>query len=95
MTNSPERVSEDDVHHIAELARVTVDDEEVERYIEQMDKVLDRFESLDEVKVDEEREDQLENIVRPDVIDESLTQEEALGNAEETKDGYFKGPSTN
>lgn len=95
MTDESNRVSEEDVQHIADLARVTLEDDEIEEYISQMDDVLDRFETLDEVDVTAEDNDQLENIVRPDVIDESLSQEEALSNAEKTKDGYFEGPSTN
>ena len=30
--------------------------------------------------------------MRPDEIEAGLTQEEALQNAPETEDGYFKGP---
>lgn len=95
MSNESNRVSEDDVRHIADLARLTIDDYEVEEYIEQMRKVLDRFQSLDEVDSDVTEDEQLENIVRPDIIADSLTQEDALKNAEKTKDGYFEGPSTN
>lgn len=95
MSNESNRVSEDDVRHIADLARLTIDDYEVEEYIEQMRKVLDRFQSLDEVDSDVTEDEQLENIVRPDIIADSLTQEDALKNAEKTNDGYFEGPSTN
>jgi aspartyl-tRNA(Asn)/glutamyl-tRNA(Gln) amidotransferase subunit C len=31
--------------------------------------------------------------MRPDEVREGLSQEEALRNAPETEDGYFKGPS--
>jgi len=35
----------------------------------------------------------LVNVMRTDEVNESLSQEEALQNAPETEDGFFKGPS--
>ena len=36
---------------------------------------------------------ELVNVMRPDEVHESLSQDEALSNAPETEDGFFKGPS--
>ena len=84
-------VDHDEVRHVASLARVDLDEDEVERFAEQFGDILDYFEALDEVP-EVEREAELSNVMRPDVVREGLTQEEALANAPETEDGYFKGP---
>ncbi|WP_254543861.1 Asp-tRNA(Asn)/Glu-tRNA(Gln) amidotransferase subunit GatC [Halomarina pelagica] len=84
-------VDPDEVRHVADLARVALDEEEVTRFAEQFVEILAHFDSLDEVpEVDRERE--LVNVMRPDETRACLSQEEALANAPETEDGYFKGP---
>ena len=84
-------VEHEEVRHVASLARIDLDDEEVERFAGQFLDILDAFEQLDEVPaVDEEAE--LANVMRPDEVHESLDQEDALANAPETEAGFFKGP---
>ncbi|GAA0680423.1 Asp-tRNA(Asn)/Glu-tRNA(Gln) amidotransferase subunit GatC [Natronoarchaeum mannanilyticum] len=82
----------EDVRHVAELARVDLDDDTVDEFAAQFADILDYFETLDEVP-EVDREADLVNVMRPDEEHEGLTQEEALQNAEETEDGYFKGPN--
>ena len=82
----------EEVRHVADLARVGLDDEEVERFTEQFADILGYFETLEEVP-EVEREEDLVNVMRPDEERECLSQEEALANAPETEDGYFKGPN--
>lgn len=82
----------EEVRHIARLARVGLDDDEVERFTEQFADILDYFETLDEVP-EVEREADLVNVMREDEARECLSQEDALANASETEDGYFKGPN--
>ncbi|MFB6118431.1 Asp-tRNA(Asn)/Glu-tRNA(Gln) amidotransferase subunit GatC [Halosegnis sp.] len=84
-------VNHEEVERIASLARVDLDETEVERFAEQFDDILSYFEALDEVP-EVEAETDLDNVFRPDEVREGLTQEEALANAPETEDGYFKGP---
>jgi aspartyl-tRNA(Asn)/glutamyl-tRNA(Gln) amidotransferase subunit C len=84
-------VDDEEVRHVASLARVDLDDEEVELFVEQFGDILEYFEALDDVP-EIEREAELANVMRPDEVRESLSQEEALENAPETEDGYFKGP---
>ena len=84
-------VDAEEVRHVADLARVDLTDEEVERFATQFADVLAYFETLDEVpEVDDDAE--LTNVMRPDDVRESLSQAEALRNAAETEDGFFKGP---
>jgi aspartyl-tRNA(Asn)/glutamyl-tRNA(Gln) amidotransferase subunit C len=84
-------VTADEVRHVADLARVDLDDEEVDEFAAQFADILDYFQALDEVPA-VEAEDDLANVMRPDEVREGLSQEEALRNASETEDGYFKGP---
>jgi len=84
-------VDDEDVRHVARLARVDLDDGEVARFAEQFGDILEYFEALDDVPAVEPEPD-LANVMRPDEVEEGLTQEEALRNAPETEDGYIKGP---
>jgi aspartyl-tRNA(Asn)/glutamyl-tRNA(Gln) amidotransferase subunit C len=84
-------VDAEEVRHVADLARVRLDDGEVDEFAAQFGDILEYFEALDEVP-EVEREEELVNVMRPDEIEEGLTQEEALANAEETEDGFFVGP---
>jgi aspartyl-tRNA(Asn)/glutamyl-tRNA(Gln) amidotransferase subunit C len=85
------RVDDEEVRHVASLARVDLDDEEVALFAEQFADILDYFDALDEVP-EVAQEGELDNVMRPDEVREGLTQEEALQNAPETEDGFFKGP---
>jgi aspartyl-tRNA(Asn)/glutamyl-tRNA(Gln) amidotransferase subunit C len=85
-------VDHEEVEHVASLARVHLDDAEVERFATQFDDILGYFDALDEVP-EVEREAELANVFRPDEVREGLTQQEALQNAPESEDGYFKGPN--
>ena len=90
MSDSP--VDPEEVRHVADLARVDLADDEVAEFTEQFADILDYFEALDEVpEVDAEPE--LVNVMRSDEVRDGLSQEEALSNAPETEDGFFKGPT--
>jgi aspartyl-tRNA(Asn)/glutamyl-tRNA(Gln) amidotransferase subunit C len=84
-------VDPETVEHVAELARVDLTDEEIERFAAQFADVLAYFETLDEVP-EVEGKPELTNVMRADEVEASLSREEALRNAPETEDGYFKGP---
>ncbi|WP_435195171.1 Asp-tRNA(Asn)/Glu-tRNA(Gln) amidotransferase subunit GatC [Natronomonas sp. EA1] len=84
-------VDHEEVRHVASLARVALDDDEVERFAAQFDDILAYFDTLDEVP-EVEREEDLANVMRPDEVREGLSQEEALANAPESEAGFFKGP---
>jgi len=89
--DAPSAVDAEEVRHVAELARVRLADDEVDAFAAQFGDILEYFEALDEVP-ETEREEELVNVMRPDEVEESLSQADALRNAEETEDGYFVGP---
>ncbi len=85
-------VDDEEVRHVASLARIDLDEAEIERFTEQFGDILEYFEALDDVP-EVEGDAELANVMRPDEVREGLTQEQALRNAPETEDGYFKGPN--
>ena len=91
MSDDEPAVTGEEVRKVADLARVDLTDEEVEQFAEQFEDVLADFETLDEVP-EVESEPDLVNVMRADEVEEGLSQAEALRNASETEDGYYKGP---
>jgi len=89
---SETRVDPEEVRHVAGLARVDLDEDEVEAFAEEFGDILDYFETLDEVP-ETEADPDLVNVMRTDEVREGLTREEALRNAADTEDGFFKGPN--
>jgi len=88
-------VSAEDVYHTAELAKIEISEEEVEKFRREFESILNYFNILDEVEEDVEPTFHilpLKNVFRDDKSGECLTQEEALKNALHREDGYFKGP---
>jgi aspartyl-tRNA(Asn)/glutamyl-tRNA(Gln) amidotransferase subunit C len=88
---SESAVDPEEVAHIADLARVDLADDELEAFAEQFADILAYFETLDEVP-EVESEPDLTNVMRADEVEASLSQAEALENAPDAEDGFFKGP---
>ena len=84
------------IEHIASLARLKLTEKEIERFIPQLKEIIEAFSRLDEIKTDNTKPSfhpvELKNFMREDKVKPCLKQEEALSNAKEKKDGYFKGP---
>jgi aspartyl-tRNA(Asn)/glutamyl-tRNA(Gln) amidotransferase subunit C len=89
---SDTRVDPETVRHVAELARVDLDESEVEAFAAEFGDILDHFDTLDEVP-ETEAESDLVNVMRADEVHDGLTQAEALRNAADSEDGYFVGPN--
>lgn len=89
-------ISEEQVRHVANLARLGLTDEEVGRMGEQLGAILD---SIDEIgKLDLEGVPptanplNLTNVLRPDEPRAELSREEALSQAPEAVDDLFAVP---
>lgn len=82
------------VEHIAELAKLHLTDEEIERYAEQLSDILAYAEKLQTLDTDAIPPTAsvlpLRNVLRPDEIMPSLPRDEALANAADTADGQFR-----
>jgi aspartyl-tRNA(Asn)/glutamyl-tRNA(Gln) amidotransferase subunit C len=88
------KLSIHEVEHIAELCKLGLGEAEIELFREQLSAILEYAEVLQ--KLDTEGVPptshviDLGNVMRDDVIEPSLTQEEALANAPDNADGQFK-----
>lgn len=84
------------IKRVAANARLNLTDKEVKEFIPQFKEIIDYFSMLDEVNVKGIKPRfqpvEVKNALREDKPEPSLTQEEALKNAQHKKDGYFKGP---
>lgn len=91
------RITKEQVMHVANLARLSVTDEEAEVFTEQLDAIITYAELLNELDTDGVEPTthvlDVRNVVREDEVRESLPREEALKNAPDQLDGQVKVPS--
>lgn len=87
-------LSADEVRHIARLARVALDGDEVERLQEQLSAILDHFAVLNEIDTDgvppTAQTFEMTNVDRDDEPQPSATRDDVLANAPRQQDGYFR-----
>ena len=90
------KVDKNLIKHVAEVARLKLDDKEIEKFVPQLKEILEAFKKLDEIDVSKAKPSfqpvKLRNLMRADEQKKCLTQEEALGQVENKEAGYFKGP---
>jgi aspartyl-tRNA(Asn)/glutamyl-tRNA(Gln) amidotransferase subunit C len=87
-------VSRADVEHIARLARVRLQPDEIERLSQQLSGILDHFAALSAVDTEGVEPTAhplpLANVMRDDSVAPSLPVEDVLANAIATEDGYIR-----
>ena len=94
---SEEEFSKETVEYISKLALLDLNDEEKEKFSKQLSDILVYFKKLNDLDTENippttHAIETLKNIFREDEIRESLSNEDALKNAEHKQDGYFKAP---
>ena len=96
MPDSPAAVTRDEVAHLARLARLALDDDELDRLGGQLDAIvaaISRIQELDTADVPPTSHAlPLTNVTRLDELRPGLTQEEALSGAPAEEDGRFRVP---
>jgi len=91
MKNS--KLTPEEVRHVAKLAKLTLTEQEVKKFQNQLSEVLDYVDVLK--KIDTKKVEPtsqvtgLENIFRQDQTNQSLSAKEVLANTKEKKDGLF------
>jgi aspartyl-tRNA(Asn)/glutamyl-tRNA(Gln) amidotransferase subunit C len=84
------------VDHVARLARLDLSEDERERMRAELSKILDYAEKIQSLDLDGVEPTShaipLSNVMRPDEIRSSLTQEQALSQAPDVEDGRFMVP---
>lgn len=90
-------ISKDQVKHVAHLARLKFTEEEAEMFSEQLGKIIKFAEQLNELDTENVEPTthvlDVKNVMRDDNPRKWLSQEEALSNAPDQKDGQVKVPS--
>jgi aspartyl/glutamyl-tRNA(asn/gln) amidotransferase, C subunit len=90
-------ITKEEVNHIAHLSRLEIQEDEVDGYIEKLEKVVDLFNELNSVDTENIKPTyhvlDLVNVFREDVAQEGMNREEVLKNSKETEAGQFKVPT--
>ena len=90
------KITRQEVEHVAGLARLKLDDAEIDAFTGQMDAILAYVDKLAELDTDgiipTAHAVPMENAFRADETRPSLGTEKALANAPERVEGFFKVP---
>ncbi|MGI8945445.1 MAG: Asp-tRNA(Asn)/Glu-tRNA(Gln) amidotransferase subunit GatC [Thermoleophilaceae bacterium] len=90
-------IDRDQVMHVARLARLRLEEDEVERMAGELSTILDHIEKIGELDLDAVAPTahvvELENVLRPDEPRPSLARERALAAAPDTDGVGFRVPS--
>ena len=82
------------MRHLGVLARIQLSDEEVQSLTGQLDAIVDNIAKVSEVGTPDvvatSHPIPLENVFRPDVVQQPLTREQVLQNAPDQADGRFR-----
>ena len=89
-------LSIDDVRHVANLARVALDDDHLEQLRSQLERILGYAQQIGEVATEDvpptSHPYPLINVWRPDEVRASLTPDEARSTGPAIEDGRFRVP---
>jgi aspartyl-tRNA(Asn)/glutamyl-tRNA(Gln) amidotransferase subunit C len=93
---SETRITLEQVAHVAKLSRLALDDEHLHKFASQLESILGYVEKIAEVKLEGvepmAHAVPMENVLRNDVVEPSLSLEQVLQNAPETDGPFFKVP---
>ncbi len=88
------RITDDEVRHIATLARIGMTDDEVERMRDEMSQILESFDVLQQIDTGEVEPTghsvDLDSVVRSDEVTESSPVADVLLNAPATEDDFVR-----
>ena len=92
-----EEFTKETIEYISKLALINLSEEEKEKFAKQLGEIIAYFKKLNDIDTSEIEPmthpiEGLKNVFREDIPWKSLTNEEALKNAEHKKDGFFKAP---
>ncbi len=91
------KISKDLIDGFSKLARINLTKEQEEKYASDFSSVIGYMEEIKNLNVDKIEETSRvakeENVLREDVVKESLPQSEALKNSKNTNNGYFLVPA--
>ena len=84
------------LEHVAELARLKLNEEDIKKFLPQLREALEFFSKLKEVNTDNVKPSfqpiEIKNAMREDKEEQCFSQDDVLSLTEHKKYGYFKGP---
>ncbi len=90
------KISKEEVEHVAHLARLNLNSQELAKMTQQLDTILSYVEKLNELETEGIQPTthafSIYNAFRDDLVDDSLSQGEALTNGSKHNDQYFIVP---
>lgn len=90
------KIDRKEVEHVAQLARLKFDDEQIEVFLKQMNSILDYFDKLQELDTGDIEPTShavvLNNVFRDDKVEEFPDKELLIKNAPSQEKGCFKVP---
>ncbi len=96
LMNAASKISEKEVEHIANLARIELTEEEKRNFTEQFNTILEYFEIINDLDTEDVPPTShvldVTNAFREDKVSPSLAVEEVLKNASKKERGFFKAP---
>lgn len=96
MPDTPAAISRDEVAHLARLARLAVDNDELDTFAGQLDVILGAVAQVGAAPTEgvapTSHAVALTNVLRPDQVTPSLAQADALAAAPAAEDGRFRVP---
>jgi aspartyl-tRNA(Asn)/glutamyl-tRNA(Gln) amidotransferase subunit C len=88
------KLSQEQVLHIARLAKLGLTEDEVEKMSEQLSNILENFEILNKVDTNgvppTAQPNALNNVLKDDIVKPSMSQDDVLANAPQRDGDYFK-----
>ena len=96
LMNAASKISEKEVEHIANLARIELTEEEKRSFTEQFNTILEYFEIINDLNTEDvpptSHVIDVTNAFREDQVSPSLAIEDVLKNASKKERGFFKAP---
>lgn len=90
------QITKEEVIHVAKLARLSLSEDEIEKFGEQMTAILEHASAVSKIDtegvVPTSHPLKMENVLREDVVGKSFSQDEALSGAPKAQDGRFVVP---
>ncbi|MHA1603088.1 MAG: Asp-tRNA(Asn)/Glu-tRNA(Gln) amidotransferase subunit GatC [Candidatus Freyarchaeota archaeon] len=89
-------ISQEQIEHVAWLARIELTEDEKRVFTEQLNEILDYFKKIDEIDTSKIKPTfhviDLVNVMREDKVSPSLSRKDALKNTSQKEDSYIKAP---
>ncbi|HSG32441.1 MAG TPA: Asp-tRNA(Asn)/Glu-tRNA(Gln) amidotransferase subunit GatC [Thermodesulfobacteriota bacterium] len=90
------KITTENVKEVAELARLEFAEDEIENFRSQFENILKFISKLDELDIDDVKPTahvlDISTPMREDVVQDWITQDEAMKNAPQPEDGFFGVP---